>query len=90
MLGSSNTYNTPDNFEPIWVANLIRCASPPDNVPALRDSVRYPKPTLVKKSNLFNISFVIKPLISFSSLVSFNLAIKSLNSILRIYSFYLF
>ena len=28
--GSSRTYNTPVNREPICVAKRIRCASPPD------------------------------------------------------------
>ena len=40
ILGSSNTYKTPDSFDPIWVANLILWASPPDNVPALLVSVK--------------------------------------------------
>ena len=40
MLGSSRTYRTPTRPEPIWVANRIRCASPPDRVPAARSSDR--------------------------------------------------
>ena len=38
--GSSRTYVTPTRPEPIWLANLIRWASPPDNVSALLSSVR--------------------------------------------------
>ena len=38
--GSSSTYNIPVRGEPICVASLIRCASPPDNVSALLDNVR--------------------------------------------------
>ena len=38
--GSSRTYVTPTNPEPIWLANLILWASPPDNVSALLSSVR--------------------------------------------------
>ena len=32
--GSSSTYSTPTRPEPIWVASRMRCASPPDRVPA--------------------------------------------------------
>ena len=32
MLGSSRMYKTPTSFEPICVASLILCDSPPDNV----------------------------------------------------------
>ena len=38
--GSSRTYVTPTNPEPIWLASLILCASPPDKVSALLSSVR--------------------------------------------------
>ena len=38
--GSSRTYRTPTRPEPIWDASRIRCASPPDNVPADRPSER--------------------------------------------------
>ena len=31
ILGSSRMYKTPTSCEPIWVASLIRCASPPDS-----------------------------------------------------------
>ena len=57
MEGSSKTYKTPVNLEPICVARRIRCASPPDKVPDERFSVRYSKPTLFKKDNLEIISF---------------------------------
>ena len=40
MDGSSRMYNTPTRLEPICVAKRMRCASPPDNVAAARDSVR--------------------------------------------------
>ena len=36
--GSSNTYMTPVNPEPIWLASRMRCASPPEIVSALRSS----------------------------------------------------
>ena len=38
--GSSSTYSTPVSPEPIWVASLIRCASPPASVADARSSVR--------------------------------------------------
>ena len=38
--GSSKTYRTFINSDPIWVAKRIRCASPPDNVFADRCKVR--------------------------------------------------
>ena len=40
MLGSSRIYSTPTRLEPICVASLILCASPPDRVPADLDRVR--------------------------------------------------
>lgn len=40
ILGSSKIYNTPVNPEPIWVAKRIRCASPPDKLPAPLDNVK--------------------------------------------------
>lgn len=45
-------YSTPVRPEPICVANRILCASPPDKVPALLDSVRYSNPTSIKNCNL--------------------------------------
>ena len=39
MLGSSKIYNTPVSLEPICVAKRMRCASPPESVYAVRDSV---------------------------------------------------
>ena len=38
--GSSKTYNTPVNLEPICVAKRIRCASPPERPPAFLDKVK--------------------------------------------------
>ena len=40
ILGSSRTYKTPIKLEPICVAKRIRCASPPDKVPATRSIVK--------------------------------------------------
>ena len=89
--GSSSTYKTPVSLEPIWVASLIRCASPPDRVPALRASVRYDKPTFIKKLNLELISLIIKLDISCCSLLSFKL-LKNVykSSILRSVNSYIF
>ena len=36
----SRMYKTPMRLEPIWVARRIRCASPPESDPALRERVR--------------------------------------------------
>ena len=63
--------DTPVNFEPIWVASLILCASPPDKVPAERLKVKYSNPTFFKKFNLASISFINKSEISFCDSVSF-------------------
>ena len=60
MDGSSSTYKTPVNREPICVASRMRCASPPDNVPAARVNVKYSKPTLSKNSRRSLISFKIE------------------------------
>ena len=38
--GSSSTYVTPTRPDPIWLANLIRWASPPDRVSALLSRVK--------------------------------------------------
>ncbi len=38
--GSSSTYITPVSPLPIWLARRMRCASPPDNVSALRSRLR--------------------------------------------------
>ena len=38
--GSSRMYSTPTSPEPIWLARRMRCDSPPDNVGAVRSSVR--------------------------------------------------
>ena len=82
ILGSSKTYNTPDNLDPIWVAKRILCASPPDNVPALLASVKYSNPTLIKNLSLSNISLVINLLISCCYLFNFKLDKKSYSSLI--------
>ena len=56
MLGSSRTYSTPTSADPIWVARRIRCASPPDRLPAARPSVRYSRPTLSRNPSRASIS----------------------------------
>ena len=43
--GSSRMYSTPTSPAPICVARRMRCASPPESVPAPRARVRYPTPT---------------------------------------------
>ena len=40
MEGSSNTYVTPVNPDPIWLANLIRWDSPPDKVELFLERLR--------------------------------------------------
>ena len=59
ILGSSKIYNTPVNPDPICVAKRILCASPPDNVPAGLDNVKYSSPTSIKNCNLWFNSFKI-------------------------------
>ena len=56
MDGSSNTYSTPDSPLPICDAKRIRCASPPDSVPDIRDNVKYPSPTFCKNCRRLVIS----------------------------------
>ncbi len=63
-------YSTPTRLDPIWVASLIRCASPPDSVAAARSSVRYPTPTLSRKRSRSTISFMIRAAIWVSELLS--------------------
>ena len=58
ILGSARIYKTPVSALPICVASLMRWLSPPDKVDALRDKVRYPKPTLRKKLSLLSISLI--------------------------------
>ena len=74
ILGSSSTYKTPTKAEPIWVASLILWASPPDNVPAFLDNVKYSNPTSLKKDALsfisFNISCAINLFFSLNSKLS--------------------
>ena len=56
----------PVNPEPIYVASLILCASPPDKVPAALDKVRYSSPTSIKNCNLvFNSFNICSAIISF-------------------------
>ena len=72
ILGSSNIYSTPVSPEPIWVAKRIRCASPPDKLPALLDNVKYSNPTSSKNcKRLFN-SFSIWSAIILSLLFNCN------------------
>src|SRR5208283_2362802 len=56
MLGSSRTYIEPTSDEPIEVAKLMRCDSPPERVDESRSSVRYPSPTSTKYRRRFWIS----------------------------------
>ena len=56
--GSSRIYSTPTSPDPICVASLIRWDSPPDSVPAARESVRYPSPTCFRNLSLCLISLV--------------------------------
>ena len=69
ILGSSSIYNTPTNFVPIWVANLILWASPPDKVRKGLSKLRYSKPRLYINSTLCFISFIIGSAIIFCSLL---------------------
>ncbi len=57
IVGSSHTYRTPVNPEPICVANRTRWASPPDKVLAVRSMVRYPRPMLSRNLRRPSISF---------------------------------
>ena len=84
ILGSSNTYNTPVKWDPIWVASLIRCASPPDKVPALLDRVKYSNPTFCKNDSLSPISFNIKFAIWACSSPNFKLLKNLINSFIDI------
>ena len=82
--GSSKTYKTPVNLDPICVASLIRWASPPERLPAFLDSVRYSKPTSFKKANRLWISFIIRLPIFASSVVSCKLSTKVKASLIDI------
>ena len=66
MDGSSRMYKTPINEDPIWVANLILWASPPDSVPAFLSSVKYSSPTETMNPSLSLISLRICFAIIFS------------------------
>ena len=72
--GSSSTYITPVKPLPIWEAKRIRCASPPDNVSAERESDKYSSPTLVKNRRRFWISMTI--LSAIASLAPVNLSVS--------------
>src|SRR5450631_1148533 len=72
MEGSSRMYMTPTKPEPIWLARRMRCASPPDNVSALRSRVRYPRPTLARNLSRLPISLTIFAAISPRHPGSFN------------------
>ena len=81
----------PDNLDPIWVASLILCDSPPLNVPAILFKFKYPNPTFIKNVNLSFISFMISFDISCSSLFNFILLKKSYKSfILKLHISYIF
>ena len=56
----------PTRPEPIWVASRMRCASPPDSVPAARDSDRYSSPTSSRKPSRDWISLSTWPAIACS------------------------
>ena len=84
ILGSSRTYNTPVNLDPIWVASLILWASPPDKVPADLAKVKYSRPTFFKKVNLFLISLTINSLILASASVNFKLSNQTKHSLIDI------
>jgi hypothetical protein len=51
IVGSSNTYVTSVSDEPRWRIIFVRCASPPDSVPAGRSSERYPSPISSNESS---------------------------------------
>src|SRR3989344_408371 len=57
MDGSSRIYKIPVSCEPIWVASLILCASPPESEVDSRSMVRYSSPTFIRKSSRCDISF---------------------------------
>src|SRR3989344_88679 len=48
----------PVRRDPIWVASLILCASPPARVVDSRESVRYSRPTSFRNVSRFDISFI--------------------------------
>ncbi len=68
---------TPTRLEPICVASLIRCASPPDSDRAERDSDRYPMPTFSRKARRSEISRTIRRAIARSVSVISSEAIHS-------------
>ena len=59
ILGSSSTYKELTKELPKEFARLIRCDSPPDKVLDFLLIVKYPRPTLHIKVNLFLISLII-------------------------------
>ncbi len=77
MLGSSRIYSTPVRDEPICVASRIRCASPPESVPAGRERVRYSSPTSFKNPRRLFSSLRIRRAMAFSRSVSFRCSRKS-------------
>gem|GEM_PF-6077885 len=66
-------------LEPIWVASLILCASPPESVPELLDSVRYPSPTSSRNLSLEVISLSMSLAIS----ASFSLSLSPLKNFMQ-------
>ena len=63
--GSSRMYKTFTNCEPIWVANLMRCASPPDSDLEILSKFKYSNPTSNKNPILDLISLSISDAIVF-------------------------
>src|SRR5581483_1453708 len=84
MVGSSRTYNAPTRPEPSCEANLILCASPPDNVCARRSSDKYSMPTLSIKSRRDSISRKTTLEIFFSRTVNLRFSKKSYASLMDI------
>ena len=64
-------------LEPIWVASLILWLSPPESVPAARESVRYDKPTACKNRSRDRISRKICSAMTAMEPVSSKCSIKS-------------
>ena len=75
--GSSRTYKTPTKPAPIWLANRMRCDSPPDKVGAVRSSERYESPTSSKNFSRARTSLMASPPMVICSLVKSKLLKKS-------------
>src|SRR5574344_2711742 len=81
MEGSSRMYMTPVSPLPICVESRMRCASPPLNVDAERSSVRYSRPTFLRKWSRAFISFNICAEIWASLSVSFSVSKNEIVSV---------